>query len=155
MVPQNYETEITALSNAANRFLWNFTDELCSAGNKIIRLSYLGIPIEASLKKELMEEKGDLNYIWRTKRVWGGIWNCHRALKSMMKFKDLEGYKESSVIEYLRNKFGNDELLQRVIWKMFSREDLYNLFTDKQKALLLSRPEGVVYTILDSKFRII
>ncbi len=73
------------------------------------------------------------------------------ALKSMMKFKDLEGYKESSVIEYLRNKFGNDELLQRVIWKMFSREDLYNLFTDKQKALLLSRPEGVVYTILDSK----
>lgn len=71
MVPKNYETEITALSNAANRFLWNFTDALCSAGNEIIRLSYLGISIEASLKKELMRGKGDLIYIWRTKRFWG------------------------------------------------------------------------------------
>ena len=88
MVPKNYETEITALSNAANRFLWNFTDALCSADNKIIRLSYLGIPIEESLKKELMKEKGDLNYIWRTKRFWGGIWNCHRALKNRMKEVD-------------------------------------------------------------------
>lgn len=67
------------------------------------------------------------------------------TLEQLSKFQDYEGYNESSVIEYLRNTFGNDTLLEHVLLIMANPSSLYSVFTDSQKAELLTFPEGTVY----------
>lgn len=67
------------------------------------------------------------------------------TLEQLSKFQDYEGYNESSVIEYLRNTFGSDALLEQALLIMSNPSSLYSVFTDEQKAELLTFPEGTVY----------
>lgn len=67
------------------------------------------------------------------------------TLEQLSKFQDYEGYNESSVIEYLRNTFGSDTLLEHALLIMSNPSSLYSVFTDSQKAELLTFPEGTVY----------
>ncbi len=67
------------------------------------------------------------------------------ALEELAKLKDLDGYDESSVVEFLRNTFCNDEVLFKLILNMSSKNSLFKVFTDEQKGTLLKYPEGVLY----------
>ena len=67
------------------------------------------------------------------------------VLEKLEKLKEEDGFNESSVIEYLRNNFKNDEVLAKTILNMSSRNSLFKVFSDKEKAILLKYPEGVLY----------
>ena len=67
------------------------------------------------------------------------------VLDDLEKLKSVEGFNDSSVIEYLRNTFNNDEILFKTVLNMSSKQSLFKVFTDEQKALLLKYPEGVLY----------
>jgi len=74
------------------------------------------------------------------------------ALKQLMAFNDSFMSKEGSVVDYLRNRFDNDDLLKEVIFEM-TREDgeLYSL-SDVQKRILCTYPEGTLYHRVDNYF---
>lgn len=89
MVPEQYEVRMSALSNAGNRFLWNLTNELCRCGNEVQRVSYLGIPVEAEVRKDITaEHDSGIEYVWKSPRIFGGILCCHRVLVREMKDSD-------------------------------------------------------------------
>ncbi len=67
------------------------------------------------------------------------------ALEELAKLKTIEGYNDSSVIEFLRNTFCNDEVLFKILLNMSSKNSLFKVFTDEQKGTLLKYPEGVLY----------
>lgn len=68
-----------------------------------------------------------------------------RSLEFLRIFKDKESYADSSVIEYLRNSFGYDDVLENIILEMSKEESPYNVFDDKQKAILCGSPQGVLF----------
>lgn len=67
------------------------------------------------------------------------------SLKQLSKFRNYDGYMDSSVIEFLRVTFGDDLLLTQTLKYMTSPDSMYSIFTDSQKADLLTYPEGTVY----------
>lgn len=68
-----------------------------------------------------------------------------KALEELEKYKDREGFSDSSTIDYLRRNFFADEIAKRTVIEMSKESSLYNLFTDAQKASLLTFPEGTLY----------
>ena len=66
-------------------------------------------------------------------------------LKQLSEFQNYDGYMDSSVIEFLRVTFGDDLLLRQTLKSMTSPDSMYSIFTDSQKADLLTYPEGTVY----------
>ncbi len=67
------------------------------------------------------------------------------ALEELDKLKDKEYYVDSSVVEYLRNTFFNDDVLIKTILNMTAKNNLFKVFTDEQKEVLFRYPEGVLY----------
>ncbi len=68
------------------------------------------------------------------------------VLEKLTSLEDKEGFNESSVIEYLRNTYPNDNLLVRILCEMSSSNSLFKVFTDGQKEAMLRYPEGVLYS---------
>ena len=66
-------------------------------------------------------------------------------LESLTKLQDFDTYADSSVIECLRNTFGNDFLLKNTLLQMFSPNSIYQVFSEQQRADLLLYPEGTLY----------
>ncbi len=81
----------------------------------------------------------------------GGV----NTLNFLRELKDQDGYSDYSVVERLRNTFGNDELLEKVLLEMTKDNNLYNIFTTSEKAELLDFPLGVLYFNKDEKTAII
>lgn len=69
-------------------------------------------------------------------------------LKRLSFLQKEDGYNESSVIEYLRNSFNNDEVLREVLLDMM-RNKKYEVFTPLEKAQLLKYPQGTLYLLGD------
>lgn len=67
------------------------------------------------------------------------------SLEFLRGFSDKEFYSDSSVIEYLRNSFKYDAVLENIILEMSKENSAYNVFDDKQKAILCSSPQGVLF----------
>lgn len=81
----------------------------------------------------------------------GGI----NSLNFLRELKGESGYSEYSVVERLRNTFGNDELLGKVLLEMTKENNLYNIFTTSEKAELLDYPLGSLYFTKDENTAII
>ncbi len=81
----------------------------------------------------------------------GGV----NALNLLRDMKDCDGYSDYSVVERLRNTFGNDELLQKVLLEMSKDNNLYNIFTTEEKAELLDYPLGTLYFYKDENTAVI
>lgn len=75
--------------------------------------------------------------------------------ENLDKLKDVDGYRETSVIEYLRNTFSNDELLCKILLNMSSKNSLFKVFTDGEKASLLKYPEGTLYLYDSDSIKIV
>lgn len=88
----------------------------------------------------------NFEYVLELARVGG-----KDVLEEVAALKDEDGFNDSCPIEYLRNTFYNDDILTKTLCKMASKEELYNLFTEKQKADLLTFPEGTVYGFMDEE----
>lgn len=67
------------------------------------------------------------------------------ALEFLKVFNDKDAYVDSSVIEYLRNSFRFDDVLENIILEMSKEDSSYNVFDDKQKAILCGSPQGVLF----------
>ena len=67
------------------------------------------------------------------------------ALEFLRKFSDKDLYADSSVIEYLRNSFKYDDVLEKIILEMSKENSSYNVFDDRQKAILCAFPQGVLF----------
>lgn len=68
-----------------------------------------------------------------------------RALEFLRIFSDKEYYSDSSVIEYLRNSFRYDDVLENIILEMSKEDSSYNVFDEQQKAILCGSPQGVLF----------
>lgn len=67
------------------------------------------------------------------------------ALEFLKIFSDKEYYSDSSVIEYLRNSFRYDDVLENIILEMSKENSSYNVFDDNQKAILCGSPQGLLF----------
>lgn len=68
-----------------------------------------------------------------------------KSLQELTKYMNKEDFNETATIEYLRNTFTSDEVLKEIIIEMSKENSLYNLFTEDQKAALLTSPIGTLY----------
>lgn len=90
VVPAEYEDKIPQLSNAANRFLLNFTNEIKKSFPMNI-LSYMGIDVPTKIKKELKRKKSSVNdtdYFFKTRFKVGGIITYWHAVRREIKKAD-------------------------------------------------------------------
>ena len=76
------------------------------------------------------------------------------VLEQLSKFQQLDGYRESSVIESLRTSFNNDMLLEVCLKKTSDSKSDYQIFTDEQKADLLLHPSGTLYYFDESGIKL-
>lgn len=75
------------------------------------------------------------------------------ALEFLKIFSDKEYYSDSSVIEYLRNSFRYDDVLENIILEMSKEDSAYNVFDENQKAILCGSPQGVLFFEDDSEVK--
>ena len=67
------------------------------------------------------------------------------ALEFLRIFSNKEYYSDSSVVEYLRNSFRYDDVLENIILEMSKEDSSYNVFDEEQKAILCGSPQGVLF----------
>lgn len=67
------------------------------------------------------------------------------ALKQLVPFQESNMARESAVIDYLRNTFKNDDLLENVIIEMAKKDGDYSKFNDLEKAILCTYPNDIVF----------
>lgn len=65
------------------------------------------------------------------------------ALKQLSAFQKMESFSEKVLVDYLRNSFHDDTLLQSLLID-FSKQDEFRGLTDKQKAIMFMFPDGVL-----------
>ena len=75
------------------------------------------------------------------------------ALEFLRIFSNKEYYSDSSVVEYLRNSFRYDDVLENIILEMSKEDSSYNVFDEEQKAILCGSPQGVLFFEDDSEVR--
>ena len=68
-----------------------------------------------------------------------------KALNLLRRFFDIPEYKSSSVIDYLRGSFIDDNILEKTIIDMSSDDSLFNIFSVNQLAELCTVPTGILY----------
>lgn len=91
LVPTKYEVENKEISNAANRFLTNFCNQL-EKGHLLKVLSYIGVSFDGDAKKDLLKVKDErIQYFFKSKDIlkgvlsmmlatWRGIKECDYAI---------------------------------------------------------------------------
>ena len=67
------------------------------------------------------------------------------TLDLLVKFSSNSDYNSSSVIDYLRNSFIDDNILENIIIDMSKKDSLYNIFSPNELSLLCTVPLGVLY----------
>lgn len=67
------------------------------------------------------------------------------ALKFLLKFNGGTLAAQSSVIDSLRNRYGNDELLKSIISEMSKKDSAYRDFSEDERVILCTYPEGLLY----------
>ena len=72
------------------------------------------------------------------------------ALDLISSFFGVDEYSNSSIIDFLRNAFIDDKVLEKVIIDMSNKDSLYNIFTKRELALLCTSPDGVLYFYNDN-----
>lgn len=80
LVPEKYEIENKAISNAANRFITNLTNQIKKEHTLKI-LSYIGVSFDNEAKKELYGKENDnIRYYFKSKEVLTGVFQMLRVI---------------------------------------------------------------------------
>lgn len=80
LVPEKYEIENKAISNAANRFLTNLTNQMKKKHSLKI-LSYIGVSFDEEAREELQSQKDDnIRYYFKSKGVLAGVFQMLCAI---------------------------------------------------------------------------
>lgn len=82
----------------------------------------------------------NFNYLLEIARD-GGV----EALEQLKRFQSTKLFSDNIVIDYLRGKFDNDELLKQAIIDVSKKDGDYQGFSDIQKAIMFVYPDGVLY----------
>lgn len=69
-----------------------------------------------------------------------------KALRLLDNFSIYDIYRDSSIIEILRNNYESDDILMKIIMDMSSDNSKYNIFSIEQKALLCYFGPEVLYS---------
>lgn len=88
MVPEEYEGKIPQLSNAANRFLLNFTKEI-RKNVSVKTLSYIGIDVPLGIKETLKKgntSDGSIRYYFKSRyKIKGVVTYWHAIIQNLKK----------------------------------------------------------------------
>lgn len=76
------------------------------------------------------------------------------VLELLVCLRASEDLRDTAIVNYLKNTFIDDKVLINVLLDMASNESFYNIFTDEQKGILLTYPEGTLYAYKDNEIRI-
>ena len=76
-------------------------------------------------------------------------------LKQLLAFQDSPMAREGSVIDFLRNCFENDSLLKEILFEFTNENGLFQAFSDEQKRILCTYPEGVLYTVEEGEIQVV
>lgn len=87
MVPIEYETKIKDLSNAANRFLFNFCSEL---GKRIdlVSCSYIAVNVDEEIRKKILSNISRNHFVFKSEGKIKSVWKFHSLLKKETKKAD-------------------------------------------------------------------
>lgn len=77
------------------------------------------------------------------------------ALKQLMAFQGGHMSVSGSVIDCLRNSFGNDDILKDIILEMSTRGGNYSGLKDFQKEILCTYPDGILFHHVGDEYKII
>ena len=76
-------------------------------------------------------------------------------LELLNTFQDSPMAQEGSVIDFLRNRFGDDDTLRSILLEMSKENGEYKDFSDSQKRILCTYPEGVLYRVGEEEIQVI
>lgn len=165
VVPPEYEDKIPQLSNAANRFLLNFTNEIKKSFAVKI-LSYIGIDAPTKIKKELERRNSsdnDTDYYFRTRFKVRGIITYWHAIRQEIKKTDcIIAYNPVYAylnIPYLTRIYGKKSVLiladyspketyQGILWRVYAA---LQLKTIRKYDLVIGLSENVKRYLKDSQ----
>lgn len=71
------------------------------------------------------------------------------VLKQLVAFQKTDMASESAIIDYLRNTFYDDDTLKKVLQNISKVDGDYSIFTDEQKSILCTYPDGILYHLTD------
>ncbi len=75
-------------------------------------------------------------------------------LELLLSFQDSRMAQEGSVIDFLRNRFVDDDTLRKILFEMSKDDGEYKEFTNSQKRILCTYPNGVLYHVGDDSIEI-
>lgn len=117
VVCEKYENKILQLSNAANRFLLNFTDEM-KKKHSVKILSYMGINVSSEIKEGLKDENTlgtDMSYYFKSKfRVmgvivyWCAIWRNLKGADCIIAYNPVYAYLN---VPHMAKQYGKKSIL--------------------------------------------
>lgn len=76
------------------------------------------------------------------------------VLKQLNSISESDKFDKTAPVQYLRNTFVSDSLLSGILLDMAMENSLYDIFTPEQKAILLTYPEGTLYSYTSEEFNI-
>ena len=77
--------------------------------------------------------------------------NGEDSLKELKLFENSKMAKNSSVVDYLRNTFSDDDLLKKVLLTISSNDSFYKNLDIKIKEALMTYPEGTLFYVEDKE----
>ena len=76
------------------------------------------------------------------------------VLQQLVALREDEELRDVAIIEYLRDTFIDDRVLANILLDMSEENSLYDMFSDEQKGILLTYPEGTLYSYSNGKISI-
>ena len=68
------------------------------------------------------------------------------SLELLISLRAFDDIRDLAIVNYLKNTFVNDDVLNTIILDMSKQNSKYGIFTEEQKGILLSYPEGSLYS---------
>lgn len=68
------------------------------------------------------------------------------ALEMLISLRAFDDIRDSAIVNYLKNTFISEDVLDSILLSMSDVNSQYRIFTDEQKGILLSYPEGTLYS---------
>lgn len=91
------------------------------------------------------------NYIYLLELAKSG---GRKVLEQLVSLRDNEDLKDVALIDYLRTTFVDNRVLTAILLDMAEENSFYNIFTNEQKGILLTYPEGTLYSYSDEVIKI-
>ena len=91
------------------------------------------------------------NYIYLLELAKSG---GRKVLEQIVSLRENDELKEIALVDYLRTSFVDNRVLSAILLDMSDDNSFYDIFTNEQKGILLTYPEGTLYSYSEDSIKI-